>query len=300
MRIAIAGGSGFVGKALAKRLVELEHDVFILTRNPSRNGNNMTYVQWLTNESDPVKHLQEIDVMINLAGESIGAGRWTPQRKNRILQSRLQTVAEVLQLMKDLRKKPKVFLNASAIGFYGTSLHDTFTENEITPGDDFLADTVKQWEAKALEAHKLDIRTVLCRFGIILDNKEGALPRMALPYKLLAGGNLGSGQQWMSWIHLKDVVNGIIFAMENEKLSGPVNFTAPKPVKMTDLGKALAQAMKRPHWLPTPAFVLKAALGEMSLLVLEGQRVLPTKLKSAGYSFQYEQIDSALNDIYQK
>ncbi|MGG0718312.1 TIGR01777 family oxidoreductase [Robertmurraya massiliosenegalensis] len=299
MRIAIAGGTGFVGKALAKRLVELEHEVFILTRNLSRDG-NVTYVQWLTEGSEPAKQLQEIDVMINLAGESIGAGRWTPARKNLILQSRLQTVAEVIQLMKNLQKKPKVFLNASAIGFYGTSLHDTFTEDERTPGDDFLASTVKQWEEKALEANNLDIRTVLCRFGIILDNKEGALPRMALPYKLFAGGNLGSGEQWMSWIHLNDVVNGIIFAMENEKLSGPVNFTAPKPVKMTELGKALARTMKRPHWIPAPAFILKVVLGEMSLLVLEGQRVFPTKLQEAGYSFQYEQIDSALHDIYQK
>lgn len=129
--------------------------------------------------------------------------------------------------------------------------------------------------------------------------KEGALPRMALPYKLFAGGNLGTGQQWMSWIHLDDVVNGIIFAIENENLSGSVNFTAPVPVKMEQLGKSLAQATNRPHWFPTPAFMLKALLGEMSLLVLEGQHVLPTKLQQAGYQFQYKEIASALADIYE-
>lgn len=298
MRIAIAGGSGFVGNALTKRLIERGHEVFILTRNPAKNGDTK-YIQWLTEGSDPAEQLKEIDVMINLAGESIGAGRWTSTRKQLIVQSRLQTVAEVLQIMKQLPTKPKVFLNASAIGFYGTSFHDRFTEADTSAGSDFLASTVKQWEEKALEATQLDVRTVLCRFGIILDKKESALPRMALPYKLFAGGNLGTGQQWMSWIHLDDVVNGIIFAIENENLSGPVNFTAPVPVKMEQLGKSLAKALNRPHWFPTPAFMLKALLGEMSLLVLEGQHVLPTKLQEAGYHFQYKEIASALADIYQ-
>ncbi|MEK4149405.1 TIGR01777 family oxidoreductase [Robertmurraya sp. FSL W8-0741] len=298
MRIAIAGGSGFVGNALTKRLIEQGHEVFILTRSPAKNG-DIKYIQWLTEGSDPAGQLKEIDVMMNLAGESIGAGRWTSTRKQLIVQSRLQTVAEVLQIMKQLPTKPKVFLNASAIGFYGTSLHDRYTEADASAGSDFLASTVKQWEEKALEATHLNVRTVLCRFGIILDKKEGALPRMALPYKLFAGGNLGTGQQWMSWIHLDDVVNGIIFAIENENLSGSVNFTAPVPVKMEQLGKSLAQATNRPHWFPTPAFMLKALLGEMSLLVLEGQHVLPTKLQQAGYQFQYKEIASALADIYE-
>jgi uncharacterized protein len=300
MRIVITGGTGFVGKALTNKLLELGHEVIILTRKKTsvRNSSSLTYVEWLTNNSNPVRELHNIDVVVNLAGESINSGRWTSERKDRILQSRLNATEEILAIMSKLEQKPKVLINASAIGYYGTSLTETFTEEQTIPGTDFLATTVKLWEEKASEASKSGIRTALCRFGIILDKKEGALPKMALPYQFFVGGTVGSGQQWMSWIHLDDVINAMIYIMENDSLRGPINFTAPQPVKMVSLGKALGKALRRPHWIPAPAIALRIALGEMSLLVLEGQQVVPKKLEESGYQFTFTKIEDALENIY--
>lgn len=292
MKIVIAGGTGFVGTALTKRLLEQGHEVIILTRKESQTGGNPTYLQWLSEGSTPT--IQDIDVMINLAGESLSSGRWTHERKERILSSRIEATEAALALMK--KNPPKTFINASAIGYYGTSLTETFTEENKKAGTDFLATTVKRWEEISLQANT---RTVLCRFGIILDKSEGALPRMALSYKFFAGGTVGSGKQWMSWIHIQDVVKAILFIIEHEEIAGPVNFTAPNPVSMKELGQAIGKAMKRPHWMPAPTFALRIALGEMSLLVLEGQRVLPEKLQQAGFQFLFEKVDEALVNIYQ-
>ncbi|RTR26169.1 TIGR01777 family protein [Robertmurraya yapensis] len=292
MKIVIAGGTGFVGKALTKRLIDKGHKVIILTRKGSQTGGNPTFHQWLTGGSS--SSIQDIDVMINLAGESLSSGRWTTARKERILSSRIEATEAVLALMKN--NPPKTFINASAIGYYGTSLTETFTEEYKAAGTDFLATTVKNWEELALQS---TTRTILCRFGIILDKTEGALPRMALPYKFFAGGTVGDGKQWMSWIHIQDVVEAILFLMEHEEIVGPVNFTAPNPISMKELGQAIGKALERPHWIPAPSLALKMALGEMSLLVLEGQRVLPEKLQQAGYRFLYEKIDEALANIYQ-
>lgn len=291
MKIVIAGGTGFVGKALTKRLLEKGHEVIILTRKESQTEGNPVYLQWLSEGSNP--SIPNVDVMINLAGESLSSGRWTAERKERILSSRIEATEAMLALMKN--NPPKTFINASAIGYYGTSLQDTFTEENKTAGTDFLATTVKRWEEIAFQA---TTRTILCRFGIILDKSEGALPRMAFPYRLLTGGTVGSGKQWTSWIHIQDVVEAILFIIEHEEIEGPVNFTSPNPISMKELGQAIGKAMKRPHWMPAPAFALKIALGEMSLLVLEGQRVLPEKLQQAGYRFLFEQIDEALANIY--
>jgi uncharacterized protein len=300
MRIAITGGTGFVGHALVKKLAESGHTVFILTRSTEgkKNGNNIHYVQWLNEGDRPAAQLKEIDYIVNLAGESINSGRWTEERKKRIMKSRLDATEAVLKIIDELEVKPEALINASAVGFYGTSETETFTEASTEPADDFLAQTVKQWEDKAAEAGKWGVRTAFCRFGIILEKSDGALPRMALPYKLFAGGNVGSGRQWVSWIHLEDVAQGIIFAMENKNFSGPANFTSPHPVQMKQFGKTLGSVLHRPHWIPAPAFALKLALGEMSKLVLEGQCVLPAKLEAAGFSFRYPELKEALKDIY--
>lgn len=301
MLIAIAGGSGFVGKALTKKLLQLGHHVVILTRNlPSEQEQveKLSYVQWLSPQTDPVKKLQDIDVIINLAGESIGGGRWSATRKERILQSRVQATKEIVRMMTELPKKPKALINASAIGIYGTSETEIFTEDTHKYGDDFLANTVKLWEEHALQAIHLGVRTVLCRFGIILDKNEGALTQIALPYKLMAGGTLGTGRQWVSWIHLVDVVEAIIFAIENEHVAGPLNFTAPNPVPMKTFGQIVGRTLKRPHWLPAPAFALQLVFGEMSILVLQGQNAQPHALQKAGYIFRFEQASDALEDIY--
>ncbi|MDP4170971.1 MAG: TIGR01777 family oxidoreductase [Bacillota bacterium] len=300
MKIAIAGGSGFVGSALTKELLKQNHEIFILTRRQktATTKGQVHFVEWLRKDGKPWEQLHEIDFFINLAGESINSGRWTSERKKRILDSRLRATEEIFTILGKLNPKPRALINASAIGFYGTSLEETFTEEYEVSGNDFLAETVHSWEKKASEAEALGIRTVLCRFGIILDTSEGALPRIALPYKFFAGGKVASGSQWMSWIHIDDVVRGILFAMINEGLDGPVNFTAPEPVTMDQFGRELGTVMNRPHWLPVPGFALKLLLGEMSTLVVEGQRVLPKKLIAKGFDFRFPTLHSALNNLF--
>lgn len=300
MKIAITGGTGFVGRALTSELINDGHEVYILSRNIAnkKNDKQITYVQWLNDGDQPETTLEGIDSIINLAGESINSGRWTEARKRTILASRISATKEVLRIIESLKKKPQSLINASAVGYYGISRTGTFTEDSLKMGDDFLAKTVQEWEKEAQKAEKFGCRTVYCRFGIILDKNDGALPRIALPYKLFAGGTVGSGEQWLSWIHLKDVVNGIKFVLENETMKGAVNFTAPNPVTMKEFGKTLAEVLQRPHWIPAPGFALKAALGEMSILVLEGQRVLPTKLSTTDYRFLYPNLKEALVDIY--
>lgn len=300
MKIAIAGGTGFVGKALVDYFLKDNHEIVILTRHiPNiNNSDNIRYVEWLSDNSDPTSHLQNTDIFINLAGESINSGRWTKQRKNKILISRLEAVKELLGIMKKLERKPLVFINASAIGIYGTSLDKVFTEEEQLFGNDFLAETVRQWEYEAGFAARLGIRTAFCRFGIILDHQEGALPKIAFPYKAYIGGNIGNGRQWMSWIHIEDVVKGISFIIENEAIDGPINFTAPNPVTMTEFGKLLAKVLHRPHWLTVPSFALHLLLGEMSTLVVDGQRVLPNTFIDSEFQFTYPKLETALQNIF--
>jgi uncharacterized protein len=300
LKIAIAGGSGFVGQAISDFFIKSGNEVYILTRSPrSSSQSKLTYIEWLNEDSQPVSLLEGIDIFINLAGESINSGRWNEKRKQRILQSRLKATNELLYIIELLKLKPKVLINASAIGYYGTAVNETFTEESQSVGTDFLANTVKQWEGLASKAEKLGVRTVLARFGIILAKNEGALPKMALPHRLFVGGKLGKGNQWVSWIHIEDVIHAISFIIQHDPIHGPVNFISPNPVTMDELGKTLAKVLHRPHWIPTPDFALKILLGEMSMLMLEGQRVLPKKLMEHGYSFQFPTIESALNDIFQ-
>jgi uncharacterized protein len=300
MKIAITGGTGLVGKALSRKMINSGHEVFILTRNnaSSNSSLNPKYVSWLNEGDQPEFELEGIDAIVNLAGATINS-RWTDDYKRKILDSRLQATSEVKGIIKKLIKKPEVLVNASAVGFYGTSLTEEFTE-QAPAGNDFLAETVEKWEGAASQAEDLGVRVVLCRFGVILDKHGGALPRMVLPYKLFGGGKIGSGKQWLSWIHIQDAVSGIMFAIDNKDLKGPVNFSAPSPVTMDQFGKTLASVLQKPHWMPVPSFMLKMLLGEMSILVLEGQQVRPEKLLSAGYVFRFQNLKEALKDIFGK
>lgn len=301
MKIVIAGGSGFVGQALSDFFLKNGDEVIILTRQPKSTSphTKLTFIEWLNEDSNPAPLLDGAEIFINLAGESINSGRWNEKRKLRILQSRLKATNELLHIIKKLKNKPQVLINASAIGYYGTSDTATFTEESSSTGSDFLAETVKQWEGLARQAEAIGVRTVLARFGIILAKKDGALQKMALPYRLFAGGKLGKGNQWVSWIHIEDVVQAISFMTKLETLNGPVNLISPNPVIMDEFGKALAKVLHRPHLLPTPGIALKILLGEMSMLMLEGQKVIPKKLIDHGYTFHFPSIDSALKDIFQ-
>ncbi|WP_050181718.1 TIGR01777 family oxidoreductase [Domibacillus robiginosus] len=300
MKAVIAGGTGFVGKELTNELIRHGYDVTILTRNPGnkKEEEHLHYVKWLVDGANPEAALEGTDVFINLAGESINSGRWTEERKKRILNSRITATREMIRIMKTLKQKPAAFINASAIGIYPVSDTDIFTESSNVAGSGFLSHVVNRWEREAIEADKAGIRTVLARFGVVLGTEDGALPRMAAPYKIGAGGKIGSGRQWMSWIHVWDVARAIRFAAEHETIEGPMNVVAPTPVRMNDLGKTLSKVLGRPHWLLVPESVLKMALGEMSTVVLDGQRVLPQKLTNAGFVFQFPLIRGALNDLY--
>ncbi|ELK48824.1 TIGR01777 family oxidoreductase [Halobacillus sp. BAB-2008] len=298
MKIAVTGGTGFVGSQLTDQLVKAGHDIYILTRSPEKHENQerVTYVGWLKDEYQPENHLPALDAIVNLAGQSLNSGRWTEERKQSILESRIKATEGVLTLIDRLPQPPEVLVNASAVGFYGSSHTKTFTEETTEPGNDFLADVTVRWENLASQAADKGVRTVYVRFGIIL-GEQGALPKMILPYKCMIGGNLGSGEQWMSWIHIRDVVGLLTFALHHKDTQGPLNATAPNPIRNKDFGRTLAEVMNRPHWLPAPSFALKAALGDMSTLLLDGQSVLPKKALSAGYEFEYPELKAALTSI---
>jgi len=298
MKVAIFGGTGFIGKALKKRLLANGFEVTIVTRNSiNLTEDHVQYVQWLSGNYKPELLLEGYDVFINLAGETINQ-RWTEENKTTILSSRVESVREILRIIRSLNKKPSTFISASAIGYYGSSETEVFTEEDECSSSDFLAETVQLWEEEALKAENLHIRTVLTRFGIVLSKQGGALPKMSLPFRLFAGGTLGNGKQWMSWIHIDDVVNAIIYCIQNKNLSGPVNVTAPQPVPMKTFGKKLSKVLKRPYWAYVPSFLLRTVLGEMSMIILEGQNVLPKKLQENGFSFTYEELEKALREIY--
>lgn len=297
MKIAITGGTGFVGNELTQLLVNQGHQVFILTRSDKIAANGITYIKWLTTDAHPEKELVGIDAIVNLAGESINNGRWTERQKKKVYTSRMEVTNEVLRILEKLQDKPKVLVNASAIGIYQASTDKIYTEQSTHLGTDFLAKTVQEWEQQAKTAEQFGIRVAYGRFGIILGKSEGALPLMALPYKMFVGGTVGSGRQWLSWVHVRDVAKALLFAIEHD-IHGPFNVAAPQAKTMNDFGKVIGAVLNRPHYFPVPAFALKLALGEKSQLVLEGQHVIPEVLINNGFTFEFDNLTKALTDIY--
>ncbi|MEH6937922.1 TIGR01777 family oxidoreductase [Bacillus sp. JJ664] len=294
MNILLTGGTGFIGSLLVKELVRKEYHCYVVTRNHTDSQiPQVTFITWdqLTSNS----FNEPIDVVINLAGESINSGRWTNVVKDKILQSRIRSTSKLITWLERQAHRPNLLINASAIGFYGTSETKTFTENDKPTSTDFLATTVRTWENVATKAEELGIRTVLARFGIVLGLEGGALPKMILPYKLFIGGPIGSGSQWMSWIHLKDVVGLIVHSIENKEIHGPMNFVSPTPVTMKEFSKVLSNSLNRPNLLKVPEFALQMLLGEMSMLILEGQKVSPTVAIQTNYNFQFTSLKDALD-----
>lgn len=298
MRVAIAGGTGMVGRKLSELLIENGHEVIILTRGRQQMKNSIQYVQWLKDDATPELYIENIDVFINLAGVSLNDGRWTEEQKEKIYNSRMDATDEVIRILRHLQYKPLVLINASAVGIYPVSENAVYTEQSDERANDFLGQVVAHWEEKALQAEQLGIRTCLTRFGVILENGEGALPMMVLPYKLGVGGTIGSGNQWLSWIHIEDVVRAMLLLISDESLSGPINFTTPNVKRMREFGKSIGKALNRPHWLPVPSIALKLALGDKSILVLDGQHVFPEKLLKANYEFQFASVEDAIRNLY--
>jgi uncharacterized protein (TIGR01777 family) len=298
MKVAITGGSGFVGQEITKQLTANGHEVYILTRSPKASNDSVHMVKWLVDGAKPEDQLNGVDAWINLAGASINEGRWTEEQKQKIYDRRMKSTDEVLRILGTVSKKPTVLVNASAIGIYPPSEQATYTEESFSRGSDFLAKTVEDWEKKASEAENFGTRVACGRFGISLGKEQGALPLMALPYKMGVGGKVGSGNQWVSWVHVSDVAKAVLYAIENDDFKGPFNVTSPDPKQMTEFGKILGEVLRRPHWLPVPSFALKLALGDKSQLVLEGQRVMPDKLLTHGFKFTYPDLQKALKNIY--
>jgi len=242
------------------------------------------------------EQIDQVDAIINLAGENIGATRWSNTRKNLIRDSRIKAGEILTQAIGNASAHPKVFIQASAIGFYGTIDKGLLTEKS-PPGDDFLAEISKKWEQSCFGVESMGIRRVIIRTGVVLSKQEGALSRMLLPFKFFFGGPLGSGKQMVSWIHLEDEISAICFLLENENARGIYNLTSPESVTNAELGKWIGRITHRPYWLPAPGFALRLLLGEMSTLVLDGQSVIPERLLESGFQFKFDKISDALSDL---
>lgn len=286
-----------VGSALVPALVKAGHTVCRLVRPGSIARNEMHdgfQVAWNPATGELGGAAVGADAVVNLAGASIADGRWSDKRKAELHSSRIDTTRALITALAKMNARPRVLVSASATGVYGNRGDEVLTEESL-PGNEFLSNLAKDWEAEALKAEAIGVRVVLARFGVILARDGGALPKIVLPFRFFAGGKIGSGKQWMSWISLDDVIEILRFALENGNVRGPINFISPQPVQNAEFTKTLASAMHRPSLFPAPAFLLRLALGEMAdALLLSSQRVLPKKLESLGYRFLHADLKSAL------
>jgi uncharacterized protein (TIGR01777 family) len=297
MKVIVAGGTGFIGRSLAVRLGEAGHQAVVLTRGsaPSLPAEVRT-VRWDPKiPGDWEAEFEGADAAVNLAGTPIAAGRWTEKRKLLILQSRILATRAVVAAAGKARSGPKILINASAVGYYG-DLPEGDAAEESPRGSGFLADVCACWEEAASRARDIGLRVATLRTGIVLGREGGALPKMLGPFQLFFGGPLGSGRQWMPWIHRQDAVEAILYILRNP-IPGPVNLSAPEPARMDDFCRALGRALDRPSWARVPAFALRLLLGEMADIVLCGQRAVPKKLLAAGFEFRHPNLNAALRDI---
>ncbi|HYC91138.1 MAG TPA: TIGR01777 family oxidoreductase [Thermoanaerobaculia bacterium] len=292
MRIVIAGGSGFLGEPLVRRLLARGDEVAVLSRNPAnvRAGRG---VQWDGKTQGAwSQEVATADVVINLAGENVGEGRWTEERKQQLVASRLDATGAIVQALRNAPPRDRTLINASAVGYYGLRGDEVLDENG-TRGPGFLAELVEKWEAAARDGESL-ARLVLLRFGVALAPDGGALKKMLLPFKLGAGGPVGSGEQWMSWIDRDDAVRIVEWAIDNPAARGVYNATAPEPVRNRDFTRALGRALHRPAFMPAPAFALKVAFGQMAEeVLLGGQRVVPRRAEREGFTFEIPTLDAS-------
>ena len=296
MKVLVSGSHGLVGKALVRSLTDDGHEVVRLVRGERAPGS--PDVEWRPEQGHiDVEHLEGVQAVVHLAGESIASGRWTAEKKRAIRESRVKGTALLSDALAQLSRPPAVFLSASAIGYYGDRGDELLTE-ESAPGKDFLAGVCVEWEAATSPAKEKGIRTVCTRFGIILDPNEGALAKMLPPFRIGIGGRVGSGKQWVSWITLDDVVNGLKFLIEDASINGPVNFVTPNPVRNAEFAQTLGHVLARPTFVPVPEFGVRLAFGEMAdALLLASQRVEPSVLQAKGFLFSWPTLEPALRHI---
>ncbi len=293
MQTLVTGGTGFIGTALLPALQAGGHQLTVYTRQREGETNGIHYIQSLAQLRD-----QPFDAVINLAGASMAGKRWSNRYKQELLTSRLETTAALVELMAGWKTPPKMLLSASAVGYYGPH-RDKFLGEDARPVPSFSSDLCRQWEQIASSAEAIGVRTCLLRLGVVLDNDGGALQEMARPFRFGIANWLGSGNQWMSWVHRRDVVAAIQFLLQQPSLQGPFNLTAPTPVTSREFCAAMRSHFRTLPALPVPAGVMRLAVGEMAdELLLSGQRVVPAALQEAGFEFRYHDIDSALAAIY--
>ncbi len=304
MHTLITGGTGLIGRALIASLVADGHTVTVLSRAPEKHQSSLpagvNAVKWDGKSAEGWGHLaNSVDAIVNLAGEGIADGRWSDERKRRIVQSRVDAGKAVVEAIRQAQQKPKVLVQASAVGYYGVGNATPLPESSA-PGNDFLGQVCFDWEASSAEVERMGVRRVVIRTGIVLSTGGGAFPKLLLPFYLFAGGPLGNGRQYFPWIHIDDQVRAIRFLMENENARGPFNLAAPQPPTNREFVQKVGKAMGRPALLPVPAFVFKIIFGEMSTVLLDGQRAVPQALERAGFAFAYPEAVAAVRDILQK
>lgn len=301
MNIVVAGGTGFVGRALCAALFQNGHRVTILTRQtrqvPHQADVQLQSLQWNARDSGPWEQAFEgADAAINLAGAPIADARWTGSRKQLITDSRVLTTRLLVSALSRRSTKPLTFISASGIGYYGAS-DDRRLDEATARGEGFLADLCFAWEAEALRAGEIGARVVILRTGMVLEQDGGALPKMLLPFRLFAGGPIMPGSQWVSWIHRRDLIGLIQWALTTTTVSGPINAVAPEAVTMKTFCEVLGRVVHRPSWIPVPEVALTVLLGELGTMMTTGQRVIPAKAMAGGYRFRYPTLEPALQAI---
>lgn len=299
MNFLVAGGTGLVGSTLTADLVGAGHGVTILSRRGGpRPETGLSHLRWPAGtNADLVKAIEGSDCVVNLAGEPIAGGRWTAFRKEEILQSRVRATRALVGALERARKRPACFVNASAVGFYGDRGGEEMTEKSHA-GIGFLADTCRRWEEEAQKAGKTGVRLVILRIGIVLAPAGGALAKMVPPFRFFLGGPLGGGRQWMSWIHIKDLIRLMRWAAGEKTAEGVYNAVSPAPARMSTFARELGAALKRPSFLPVPGFALRALLGETAEMLLTGQKVLPKRALEAGFKFEFDALPAAFRDLF--
>lgn len=295
MHILITGGTGFIGSKLCQHFLSAGHTISVLSRKKEHAFSAGQTIHLITDLSETK---QPYDVIINLAGQPLNENRWNESVKKRICDSRVQTTQKVIDYIRTAGTKPKLLLSGSAIGFYGCSVDQEFTEDSKPADTGFTHQLCQAWESAAITAATMGVRVCLLRTGVVLGKQGGALQAMLTPFKLGLGSQLGNGQQWMSWIHMDDMVGAIDFLMQHPELSGPFNLTAPVAVNNQTFSRSLAKALHRPCFFKMPQFVVKLLFGEMGeTLLLRGQHVKPLRLEKAGYVFKFPTVELAFNDI---
>ena len=299
-RVLITGGTGLIGRALSANMAADGYEVIVLSRNPERATGlppDVRAERWDARTAAGWGVLADgAHAVVNLAGEGISAGRWMAERKRRIRDSRIDAGRGVVEAIESAKQKPQVLVQASGVGFYGPRGEEDVLES-APAGRDYLARLAVEWESSTAAVEAFGVRRVIIRTGIVLSKNGGALPRMKLPFRFFLGGRLGSGRQWLPWIHIADEVGAIRFLLENEKASGPFNLCAPNPVTNADFSRWLGRQMGRPALVPTPGFLLRLVFGEMAGMLLSGQRAVPRHLTQMGYAFRFAEAEAALRDI---